>query len=217
MADEKPFAPLLSQNFISICDLTLKTLDLILIYKSSRGHPAADGARSATLPDNLSLHVHDGHGVGSAADDQVFGVLGQEVDAVDVEAPAGRRATEGLEGADALARFGVPDFDGSVGRGADDVVAVDGVDGVVDVGRVAAELLQGFARLEAVASDRCIERGAQNLQTLNELYDRHLKRLMAVVSSPPTRSSQIGIISLGMLRTSQPKTVRCQHTRLEIN
>jgi len=82
------------------------------------------------------LHVHDGDGVGPAADNQVLGVLGQEVDAVDMEASAGGRASEGLEGADALARLGVPDFDGSVGRRADDVVAVDGVDGVVDVGRV---------------------------------------------------------------------------------
>lgn len=116
------------------------------------------------LPDDLALHVHDGHGVGPAADDQVLGVLRQQVDAVDVEASAGRRPSERLEGADALASLRVPDFDGSVGGRADDVVAVDRVDGEVDVRRVAAELLQRLAGLETVAADRCVERRTQDLK-----------------------------------------------------
>lgn len=45
------------------------------------------------------------------------------------------------------------DLDGPVRRGADDVVAVGCEGGFVDKGGVAAELLQRFARLEAVNSE----------------------------------------------------------------
>ena len=55
--------------------------------------------------------------------------------------------------------FGVPNFDGAVGAGADNVVTVGAEDGFVDEGRVATELLQRFPRFQTVNADGLSERG----------------------------------------------------------
>ena len=112
------------------------------------------------------MHVHDSYGVCSAADDQVFRIFRQKMNAVDVHASSGGWSSQGLEGVETLSRFRVPHFDGAVGRGADDVVAIDGVDCVVDVGGVTAELFQRFTRFEAVAANGSVEWRTQHLDKI---------------------------------------------------
>lgn len=123
---------------------------------------------------HLALHIHDDHRVGAVAHDEVLRVLGQQGHVVDGDVGAGRRAQR-FVGAAALGGLHVPhlteetsrdgaagvhqaDADSSylhraVGGRADDVVPVRSEGGLVDEGRVAAELLQSFTRLQSVNSE----------------------------------------------------------------
>lgn len=56
---------------------------------------------------DLSLHVHDDHGVGAVTHYEVLRVLWQQDDVVDGDVCAGRRAQR-FEGAGALCGFHVP-------------------------------------------------------------------------------------------------------------
>ncbi len=62
---------------------------------------------------HLSLHIHDGHGVGSVADDELFNIARQQMDTVHCDVAA-RRAAQGLEGAHALRALHIPHLYGSV-------------------------------------------------------------------------------------------------------
>ena len=62
------------------------------------------------------LHVHNGNGVAPIADNNVVGVLGENMHRVDRQVH-GRRTGEGFEGVDAFGGFHAPDFYGSVRRG----------------------------------------------------------------------------------------------------
>lgn len=131
------------------------------VVKKNFSSPKTGRGDCPVLFSDLPCHVHDGDGVSAVADDDVVRVLGEDVDTVDVDVPAGRGAAQGLERVDALGGLGVPDLDRAVRRAPainfrrhffprlhtlksglrQDVMPVDGEDCTVDVGSVAPQLL----------------------------------------------------------------------------
>jgi len=66
------------------------------------------------LPLYLPSHIHDGDAVCTVAHHNLVGVLGHQMNAVNVNVASGGRAAQRFKSVHAFAGFGVPDLYGSV-------------------------------------------------------------------------------------------------------